>query len=292
MRARRSGWSSSAPQSLARTRLPEFIRALDARHRAFTLARHTPDVTTFQALRNQCNGPDSTQREVLVRAIEIDGLFNARAASTTSPWIVRAGSPDALAADGEAALRALGVSLILDLRERAESGEREHGVPVRQVPLYGSEPPVAGRLEDIYETLLRGRGGALAEAVAVLANAERGVLVHCTAGKDRTGLVVALAQLVGGASEADVVADYVLSGVEVRSVREPYALAVAAAYPVAQRDEILRLHLDSPPEALEHALTIIRELGGAEAYLRRHGLTDEQVLALRSKAAQAASVRS
>lgn len=224
-----------------------------------------------------------TQREVLVRAIEIDGLFNARAADANSPWIVRAGSPDALSADGESALRALGVELILDLRERAESGDRTHGVQVRQVPLYGSEPPVAGRLEDIYETLLRRRGGALTEAVAVLANAERGVLVHCTAGKDRTGLVVALAQLVGGASEADVVRDYALSGAAVRSVREAFAFAVADAYPSDQRDEILRLHLDSPPEALEHALDIIRELGGAEAYLRSHGLTDDQVHALRGK---------
>lgn len=220
-----------------------------------------------------------------VRAIEIDGLFNARAAGEVAPWVVRAGSLDALTLDGETDLRDLGVALILDLRERAESGPRDHGIPVRQVPLYGSEPPVAGRLEDIYETLLRGRGGALAEAVAVLANAERGVLVHCTAGKDRTGLVVALAQLVGGADEADVVADYALSGVAVRSVREPFALAVAAAYPAEQRSEILRLHLDSPPEALEHALGIVRELGGAEAYLRGHGLTEEHVLALRAKAA-------
>ncbi|WP_181064495.1 tyrosine-protein phosphatase [Pseudoclavibacter sp. AY1F1] len=219
-----------------------------------------------------------------MRAIEIDGLFNARAADATTPWIVRAGSPDALTVGGETALRDLGVSLILDLRERAESGIRDHGIPVRQVPLYGSEPPVAGRLEDIYETLLRVRGGALAEAVAVLANAEHGVLVHCTAGKDRTGLVVALAQLVGGASESEVVADYARSGAEVRAVREPFALAVAAAYPSEQRDEILRLHLDSPPAAIEYALDVLRELGGAEAYLRGHGLTDEQVGALRGKA--------
>ncbi|WP_271983959.1 tyrosine-protein phosphatase [Pseudoclavibacter terrae] len=224
-----------------------------------------------------------------MRAIEIDGLFNARAADAASPWIVRAGSPDALSIDGESALRALGVELILDLRERAESGERAHGVPVRQVPLYGSEPPVAGRLEDIYETLLRRRGGALTEAVAVLANAERGVLVHCTAGKDRTGLVVALAQLVAGAREADVVRDYALSGVAVRSVREAFAFAVADAYPSDQRDEILRLHLDSPPEALEHALGIVRELGGAEAYLRSHGLTEEQVRALRAKSGRTTS---
>ena len=46
------------------------------------------------------------------------------------------------------------------------------------------------------------------------------VLVHCTQGKDRTGLVVLLVALVCGASEEGVERDYLRSGVELEGERE------------------------------------------------------------------------
>ncbi|MFP3381581.1 tyrosine-protein phosphatase, partial [Bacillus sp. SIMBA_069] len=52
-------------------------------------------------------------------------------------------------------------------------------------------------------------GTQLATAVRLIADSgEDPVLVHCTAGKDRTGLVVALALLAAGVDREDVVADY------------------------------------------------------------------------------------
>ena len=154
--------------------------------------------------------------------------------------------------------------------------------------IYGAEPPQTGRLEDIYETLLRERGVALAAAVGLIADADGAALVHCTAGKDRTGLVVALARLAAGDSAEQVVADYVLSEPDVRPVREPHAQAVARELPVAERDETLRLHLASPREAIEHALAVIDELGGAAAYLAGNGLSDAQLRELRRKRGAAA----
>jgi len=223
-----------------------------------------------------------------MRTIGIDGLFNARATSASEPWLIRTGAPEALSAEGVSTLRALGVSVIVDLREPSEIGVAEHGIPVRSVGIYGAEPPQTGRLEDVYETLLRERGAALATAVGLIADAEGAALVHCTAGKDRTGLVVALARLAAGDSAEQVVADYVLSEPDVRPVREPHAQAVARDLPAAERDETLRLHLASPREAIEHALAVIDELGGAVAYLSRNGLTDAQRDALRRKREAAA----
>ena len=49
-------------------------------------------------------------------------------------------------------------------------------------------------------------------AVGVIADAEEGgVLVHCHAGKDRTGLVVALLLAVAGVAPEVIAADYALS---------------------------------------------------------------------------------
>lgn len=223
--------------------------------------------------------------------LQVEGLFNARADAASAPWIVRSGSPDALTPRGAERLRDLGVSTIVDLREASERRPARHGIPIVSVPLYGVTPPVAGRLETIYEGLLRDRGEALAGAVGAIADAEGAALVHCTAGKDRTGLVVALAQLATGAGEDEVVADYALSGAHVRPVREEAALAHAAAGTAGARAETLRLHLDSPPEAIRHALEVIRELGGADRYLRAHGLRADQLAALRAKADGTRAVR-
>ena len=78
-------------------------------------------------------------------------------------------------------------------------------------------------------------------------------------------------------------ADYALSGRDVRPVRERVAREIAAAAPAELRQETLRLHLDSPPDAMRQLLDHIAELGGAAAYLRAHGLTDDQLDALRTK---------
>ena len=218
-----------------------------------------------------------------MQAVGIDGLFNTRATSETAPWLIRTGAPEGISAKGVSALRALGVSVIIDLREPAESGASDHGIPIRSVPLYGVEPPQAGRLENVYESLLRERGAALAAAVGLIADAEGAAVVHCTAGKDRTGLVVALARRAAGASVEQVVADYERSAPDVRIVRESHALAMAGGLPAEQRAETMRLHLESPREAINHALEVIDEFGGAGEYLMRHGLSRTRLAALQHK---------
>lgn len=219
-----------------------------------------------------------------MRALEIDGLFNTRATPGPTPWFVRSGSPDTLTADGERALRALGVQRIIDLREAEERTPHDHTLPVAGHALYGSPPPLTGRLEDIYAGLLRDRGHALTAAVAAIAETEGPVLIHCTAGKDRTGLVAALAQRAVGISSDDVVADYALSGPAVRPVRAAAAEDAVAHSDAVERAESLRLHLDSPPEAMRFALDLIEDRGGAAQYLLDHGLTPAQLDALRTKA--------
>ncbi|GGD27163.1 hypothetical protein GCM10010915_04040 [Microbacterium faecale] len=218
-----------------------------------------------------------------MNAIDVGGLFNVRASGIDAPWLLRSGAVDDLTPTGVERLRKLGVSVIVDLREPQEAIRAAHGIRVASVPIYDAEPPRIGRLEDIYAALIRDRGHALARAVAEIADAERAALVHCTAGKDRTGLVVALALLAAGADPADVVADYALSGRDVRPVREHVAREIAAAAPAELRQETLRLHLDSPPDAMRQLLHHVAELGGAAAYLRAHGLTDDQLDALRTK---------
>ncbi|MGY4859561.1 tyrosine-protein phosphatase [Cryobacterium sp. AP23] len=227
--------------------------------------------------------------------ITIAGSYNARwsdHARDGAHRLARSAALDAVGAAGAAQLAALGVTLVVDLREDGERGAMQHGIPVVSVPLYRlpDGPPLTGSLERVYDFLLRERGAELATAVAAIATAPGAVLVHCTAGKDRTGLVVALALLAAGHSEADVVADYALSTGVVRAHRAEHAHTVLAGLGLTDEDhrDSLRLHLDSPPAAMEHALRTLCAEGGAEAYLRHHGLTDDQLHALRHSLAATA----
>jgi protein-tyrosine phosphatase len=223
--------------------------------------------------------------------ITIEGSYNARWSDTAARWLARAATLDGVRATGSTQLAELGITRIVDLREPGERRTPAHPVPVVAVPLYNlpDGPPVTGTLETIYDFLLRNRGPELTRAVAAIATAPGPVLVHCTAGKDRTGLVIALALLAAGHTEADVVADYALSTGVVRAARFEHVTGLLGGLglaPAAHRDA-LRLHLDSPAEAMEHALRTLADLGGAVDYLTRHGLTPAELAGLTEPAASA-----
>ena len=224
--------------------------------------------------------------------ITIEGTYNARWSDLAANRLARAAALDGVGTAGTAQLAELGITRIVDLRESGERRTPAHPVPVVAVPLYNlpDGPPATGTLEAIYDFLLHNRGTELTRAVAAIATAPGAVLVHCTAGKDRTGLVIALALLAGGRSDADVVADYALSAGVVRAARIDHVSGLLRALELAPaaHDDALRLHLDSPAEAMEHALSTLANLGGATDYLSRHGLTPAELRALQTGTASRA----
>ena len=64
-------------------------------------------------------------------------------------------------------------------------------------------------LDALYRRMVRDRSTAIAEVVGIVARSPGPVLVHCTAGKDRTGVVMAAILAAAGVARADIVADYV-----------------------------------------------------------------------------------
>ena len=59
--------------------------------------------------------------------------------------------------------------------------------------------------------MLTERAGDIARIFAIIAAAPGGVLYHCTAGKDRTGILSALLLELAGVARADIVANYQVS---------------------------------------------------------------------------------
>lgn len=222
----------------------------------------------------------------------LDGSYNARSiGAPEQPWLVRSAALDGLTPGGERSLRARGVVQIIDLREPSEHQPSAHGLPVRSVPLYGEAPPASGSIEQIYADLVRDRGPQLVAAVLAIADASGASVVHCTAGKDRTGLVVALARLIAGDAREAVLADYELSAIEVRPARQDQVACQldGLGLTAAGRASAERLHLDSPREALSSALDLVDDLGGPTAYLLSHGATPERLRSLAARASGSGS---
>jgi len=71
--------------------------------------------------------------------------------------------------------------------------------------------PIAGILDTTPMVTDSARTGPLARALRTAANAPGAVLIHCAAGKDRTGWMTAMIMYVNGASDAQVMKEYLLS---------------------------------------------------------------------------------
>jgi protein-tyrosine phosphatase len=105
-----------------------------------------------------------------------------------------------------------------------------------------------------------------------LAEVDGAIVVHCAAGKDRTGLICALTHHVAGVHPDDIMADYLLTNDEARIARkmaflETWLRDVAGK---AVDDKAVRTAVSVHPEYLETAFRVIREAHGSiDAYVEQ-----------------------
>ena len=107
---------------------------------------------------------------------------------------------------------------------------------------------------------------------AALAEADGPVLIHCAAGKDRTGLLAALTHHVAGVGQDDMLADYLMTNdLDFHRLRAPSIAAIIARHSGhAPSDEAVRAAMSVQAGYLETALAAIRErYGSLDAYLEQ-----------------------
>ena len=109
-------------------------------------------------------------------------------------------------------------SVVIDLRSPLE-GAGDHplvalGARIVNLPLLSALSPHAEHdrtLADLYRHVTDTAAHLLVDLVHEVAEADGPVLVHCAAGKDRTGIGVALVLRLLGVDQGQVVADYLLT---------------------------------------------------------------------------------
>jgi protein tyrosine/serine phosphatase len=120
-----------------------------------------------------------------------------------------------------------------------------------------------------------------------LAETDGAVIIHCAAGKDRTGLLAALTHKVLGVSDEDIFEDYLATNrfnrVEVRAPESQEIIQQSTGRRPSL--EAVRAFLGVRPEYLETAFAEIKAgVGGVDAYLERALGVDQDLRArLRSR---------
>jgi protein-tyrosine phosphatase len=173
--------------------------------------------------------------------------------------------------DDRAWLASIGLRTVVDLRRPCEIAAWPDALGdlaaerVFVAPELDSEG--SGTFFELYLAWLDGSGAAFADAVHALARpGALPALVHCTAGKDRTGVLMALVLDVLGVGEKAIVADYLLSHERLS----------------ADPGDVVYQHVITE-ELITGSLAHVRaRFGSAEGYLLAHGVSAEELAALRT----------
>jgi len=192
-------------------------------------------------------------------------------------------------------------SMVIDLRSPGETATGGYswpaGVAVVQIPLMrraavltgrrdrgsGPESRRPARLESLYLAMLQAVPDKLASLVGLAAHANGPVLVHCAAGKDRTGVAVAVLLMAAGVEPAFVLADYAATAPRVPALLSRLQLlgrrlpADADAHPEL---------LGAPVEAIGAVTQRLSGWpGGPQAWLAAHGSTPNDATRWRDRLA-------
>jgi protein-tyrosine phosphatase len=244
----------------------------------------------------------TTEEREWTRLLDWEGGLNARdlggyatADGRQTRWgaVVRSAALATLTEAGRAALADYGVRAIVDLRlpdelDRepnpfAEPGD--HGIAYTNVSILDPAagfPPDTVTLAENYLWSLEKFGGLVATAVAAVAQApEGGVLIHCAAGKDRTGLISAMLLGVVGVPEATIADDYALTA-ELLRPREQEWLENGPGER-AEREALLARFAPTAEVMLEVLRKLTERYGGVQPYLLEAGLSRGDLERLRDR---------
>lgn len=227
----------------------------------------------------------------MLRHIPLGDMYNLRdlggypaAGGAVTAWerFLRGDNPMGLS-DGDLRwLLGRDITTVIDLRSAEEVARRPDqlsetsGFFYHHCAFLGGEL-VQTREEDVgrgyFEAL--DRGVSVLNVMRLILSAPGGVLFHCTAGKDRTGMIAMLLESLAGVGRLDILADYQVS----ETYLEELVRHMAATWP-----EMPAFAGQSRSAYMEQCMDMLTEkYGSIPGYLRAIGLTEQELDALRAK---------
>lgn len=193
--------------------------------------------------------------------------------------LLRTDALDVLPEPSQSVLLDTGLRQVIDLRWPSETATQpsvfatSDRVRYTQIPLLDDDPTERIGLDGLYRHIFDQRAPQLVEVIRALLDAD-GVpaVIGCAAGKDRTGVAIALVLDVVGVPRDIIAADYAMSApLFARPNDDPHIVD----WRVGSVD------VDSPPEFMATSLAHLdAHHGGPRALLRANGMADAELDAL------------
>lgn len=248
--------------------------------------------------------------------VTIDGVLNIRDLGSyptadpsllTKPSLMyRSGEVSGITEEGKSQLKSLGITHIFDLRSDPEMAKWHSpiplidGVEIVHTPIFKNEdysPEMmakrfklysANKTEafmELYTQIMDNAGPSFRTIFChIRDHPDSGCMFHCTAGKDRTGILAALLLKLAGVNDEIIAEDYALTRVGREPAREKIMARLRKEPLFASNNEAVLNMFSCRPDTMLAFLSVLEEkYGGVERYLEDVvQLTSEDVLIIRS----------
>ena len=219
---------------------------------------------------------------------DLGGLPTNTGAETSFKAIVRSDFTNRLNTDGEQALWDYGIRTIIDVRSFREAEQypsnfqqsKKFNLTYFNLPIEKYYPHVGKLINkaetrgEVYCIILDHYPDAIATVLRTIIQARPGgVLIHCHAGKDRTGIISALCLSLAGVPKALVAADYAESQTRLKPLYDELVQKVGGEE---------NLGFWSKPTVTEEMMMLVlnhleAKYDGVEKYLLSAGLASKEI---------------
>lgn len=238
--------------------------------------------------------------------LDIRGTYNIRDLGGTivsdsetikNTVLLRSGNLDKLPEKSQQQLIDYGVKTVIDLRDEWEIDlypnifENSDAASYHNLPLIGDalshdsdwqrETGEYVELHELYIKYIDGCQTQIGKIISTIADSETGIIVHCYAGKDRTGIITALVLASIGVDDKVIATDYALSFQNIQHLVKEWR-----EYAIENGRDLEQLERDagSKPETMIQVFKHIRQqYRGINQFLTNCGVSKTQLQQIRTK---------